>query len=125
MLPDGSRTVRVDSAPHSEGRPQPTRREITETKKINQDVEETKTTVMLPDISGGLAPAILIEERRQRAGNNTEFKKTIQLPDGGRQWQVNEVRQGTISQKDNSRTTEENVSRLDYEGKYKRILAKR
>jgi len=60
---------------------------------------------MLPNISGGLAPAIQIEERRQRAGNNTEFKKTIQLPDGGREWQVN------------SRTTEENVSRLDYEGK--------
>jgi hypothetical protein len=72
---------------------------------------------MLPNISGGLAPAIQIEERRQRAGNNTEFKKTIQLADGGREWQVNEVRQGTINQKGNSRTTEENVSRLDYEGK--------
>jgi hypothetical protein len=122
MLPDSSRTVRVDSAPDSEGRPQPTRREIAETKKISQDVEETKTTVMLPDISGGLTPAIQVEERRQRAGNNTEFKKTIQLPDGGRQWRVNEVRQGTISQKDNSRTTEENVSRLDYEGKLSEFL---
>jgi len=117
MLPDGSRTVRVVSAPDSDERPQPTRREIAETKKISQDVEETKTTVMLPNISGGLAPAIQIEERRQSAGNNSEFKKTIQLPDGGREWQVNEVRQGTINQKDKSRTTEENVSRLDYEGK--------
>lgn len=117
MLPDGSRTVRVVSAPDSDGRPQQTRREITETKRISRDAEETKTTVMLPSISGGLAPAVQIEERRQRAGNNVEFKKMIQLLDGGREWQVNEVRQGTIHQEDNSRTTEENVSRLDYEGK--------
>lgn len=117
MLPDGSRTVRVVSAPDSDGKPQPTRREIAETKKISRDAEETKTTVMLPSISGGLAPAMLVEERQQRAGNNTEFKKTIQLLDGGREWQVNEVRQGTIRQEGDSRTTEENVSRLDYEGK--------
>jgi hypothetical protein len=117
MLPEGWRTVRVDSAPDSDGRPQPTRREIAETKKISSGMEETKATVMLPSTSGGLAPAIQIEERRQRTGNNTEFKKTIQLPDGGRQWQVNEVRQGTITEENNSRTTEENVSRLDYEGK--------
>jgi len=117
MLPDGSRAVRVVSAPDSDGRPQPTRREIAETKKISRDVEETKTTVMLPSISGGLAPSMQIEERQQRAGNNTEFKKTIRLLDGGREWQVNEVRQGTIHQEDNSRTTEETVSHLDYEGK--------
>jgi hypothetical protein len=121
MLPDGSRTVRVVTAPDSDGRPQSTRREIGETKKISQAVEETKTTVMLPSISGGLAPAMQIEERQQRAGNNTEFKKTIQLLDGGREWQVNEVRQGTINQEHNNRITEENVSRLDYEGKLSEV----
>jgi hypothetical protein len=117
MLPDGSRTVRVDSTPDSDGRPQPTRREIAETKKISPGTEETKATVMLPSTSGGLAPAMQIEERRQRTGNRTEFKRTMQLLDGGREWQVNEVRQGTITEENNSRTTEENVSRLDYEGK--------
>jgi glycosyltransferase involved in cell wall biosynthesis len=35
MLPDGSRTVHVDSAPDSDGRRQPIRREIAETKKIS------------------------------------------------------------------------------------------
>jgi len=40
MLPDGSRTVRVVSAPDSDGRPQPSRHEIAETKKISQDVED-------------------------------------------------------------------------------------
>jgi len=117
MLPDGLRTVRVVSAPDSDGRPQLTRREIIDTKEISQGVEETKTVVMLPSISGGLAPEMQIDERRKRTGNKTQFKKTIQLLDGGRQWQVNEVRQGTISEEQNSRRTEENVSRLDYEGK--------
>jgi hypothetical protein len=117
MLPDGSRTVHVDSAPDSDGRPQPTRREIAETKKISPGTEETKATVMLPSTSGGLAPAMQIEEWRQHTGNKTEFKKTIQLLDGGREWQVNEVRQGTITQEGNGRTAVERASRLDYESK--------
>ena len=107
VLPDGSRTVRVVSAPDSDGRPQPTQSEISKTKKISPGVEETKATVMLPSTSGGLAPAMQIEERRQRTGNNTEFKKTTQLLDGGREWQINEVQQGTITQEGNGRTTEE------------------
>jgi hypothetical protein len=117
VLPDGSRTVRAVSAPDSNGRPQPTRSEIEETKEISPGVQETKATVMLPSISGGLAPAMEIEEQRKRTGNNTDFKKIIELLDGGRKWQVNEVRQGTITQEGSDRTTEERVSRLDYEGK--------
>lgn len=117
-LPGGdSRTVRVISAPDFDGKLQVGRREISETKKISRDVQETKTTVMETSITGELAPAMKIEERQQRSGNNTEFKKTIQVLDGGREWQVNEVRQGTITQEGNGRTTKERVSRLDYEGK--------
>jgi hypothetical protein len=117
-LPSGeSRTERVVSAPDSDGRLQPTRREISQTKKITRDAEETKTTVMLPSITGGLAPAMQIEERQQRTGNNTEFKKTVQWLDAGtREWQVIEVQQRSTKEESNSRTTEERVSRLDYEG---------
>ena len=118
-LPSGeSRTERVTSAPDSDGRLQPTRREISQTKKITRDSEETKTTVMLPSITGGLAPAEQIEERQQRTGNNTEFKKTVQWLDAGtREWQVSEVQQRSTREQGNSRTTEERVSRPDYEGK--------
>jgi hypothetical protein len=118
-LPSGeSRTERVVSAPDSDGRLLPTRREISQTKKITPDVEETKTTVMLPSITGGLAPTIQIEERQQRTGNNAEFKKTVQWLDAGtREWQVSEVQQRSIREQGNSRTTEERVSRPDYEGK--------
>ncbi len=118
-LPSGeSRTERVVSAPDSDGRLQPTRREIAQTKKMTGDVEETKTTVLLPSITGGLAPAMQIEERQQRTGNNTEFKKTVQWLDAGsREWQVREVQQRNTKEEGNSRTTEERVSRPDYEGK--------
>lgn len=118
-LPSGeSRTERVVSAPDSDGRLQPTRREIFQTKKTTPDVEETKTTVMLPSITGGLAPTIQIEERQQRTGNDTEFTKTVQWLDAGtREWQVSEVQQRSIREQGNSRTTEERVSRPDYEGK--------
>jgi hypothetical protein len=119
ILPSGeSRTDRVFSAPDSDGRLQPTRREISQSKKITGDVEETKTTVMLPSSTGGLAPAMQIEERRQRIGNNTEFKKTVQrLDPGSGEWQVSEVQQRSTKEEGNSRTTEERVSRPDYEGK--------
>jgi hypothetical protein len=118
-LPGGdSRTVRVTSAPDSDGKLQAGRREISETKKISPDVQETKTTVMLLSITGELAPAMKIEKQQQRSGNNTEFKETVQVLDAGsREWKVNEVRQGNITQEGNSRNTEERVSRLDYEGK--------
>jgi hypothetical protein len=118
-LPSGeSRTERVVSAPDSDGKLQPARREISQTKKITGDVEETKTTVMLPSITGGLAPAMQIEERQRRTGNTTEFKKTVQgLDPGSGKWQVSEVQQRSTKEEGNSRTTEERVSRLDYEGK--------
>jgi len=128
-LPSGeSRTERVVSALDYDGKLQPARREISQTKKIAGDVEETKTTVMLPSITGGLAPAVQIEERQQRTGNNIEFKKTVQgLDAGSGKWQVSEVQQRSTKEEGNSRTTEERVSRRDYEGKlsdYARTVSK-
>jgi hypothetical protein len=117
-LPGGdSRSVRVTSNPDINGNLQLAQREIAETKKISRDVEETRTTVMLPSINGGLAPVTQIEERQQRNGNNMEFKKTTRVPDGGGNWQVSEVRQGTIKEEGKNRSTDERVSRTDSEGK--------
>jgi hypothetical protein len=117
-LPGGdSRSVRVTSNPDVNGKLQLAQREIAETKKISRDVEETRTTVMQPSINGGLAPVTQIEERQQRNGNTTEFKKTTQVPDGAGKWQVSEVRQGTIKEEGKNRSTDERVSRTDAEGK--------
>ena len=112
----GSKSVRTVSNPDSSGNVQVFQREISETKKISRDVEVTKTTVMMPSVNGGLAPAMQIEERQQRNGNSTDFKKTTRTLDGGGYWQVSEVRQGTIKEDGKNRSTDERVSRPDPSG---------
>jgi hypothetical protein len=122
-LPGGdSNVVRTISNSDGNGKLQLIQRQIEETKKTSQDVEETKTTMMLPSANGGLAAAIKVQERRQRGANDTvESQKTTLLPDGAGNWQVSEIRQATTRQegtgKSEDRSTEERISRRDAEGK--------
>jgi hypothetical protein len=118
-LPGGNSTVvRSTSNPDADGRLQLVQRQIEETKRISKDVEETKTTVMLPSINGDLAPAMKTQERRERSPNDTVVsQKTTLLSDGTGKWQVGEVRQATTRQDGTGRTTEERISRPDPEGK--------
>ncbi len=123
--PGGDSSVtRVVSNPDANGRLQPVQREIATTKKIgkdkdkDKDIEETRTTVMLPGINGDLAPAMQVQERRQQGANNTvDSQKTTMFPDGSGNWQVSETRHTTIKQQGTNSTTEERVSRLDPNGK--------
>ena len=119
IVPDGdSKIVRLTSASDLNGRFQPVRREIVETKSIGMDTAETNSTVMLTSINGGWAPAVKTHELRKRAANDTlETKKTTWLPDVNGNWQVSEVRQATTRQDGTNRITEERVSRPDSEGK--------
>src|SRR6202521_5281525 len=69
-LPGGdSNVVRTISNPDGNGTLQLIQRQIEETKRTSENVEETKTTMMLPSANGGLAPARKGQERRQRGGN--------------------------------------------------------
>ena len=113
-----SSVVRSVSNPDSNGRLQLVQRQLEETKKISKEVEDTKTTVMLPSVNGGLAPAVRTEERRTLGANNmVESRKSTLLLDGAGNWQVNEVRKATTRQEGKNSSTEERVSRLDSEGK--------
>jgi hypothetical protein len=112
----GSKVVRTTSNPDANGNLQMVQRENRETLKTGPDVEETKTTIMLPGIDGGLAPAMQIQERKKRSGNTVEVQKTTQVPDGSGKWQVAEVRHTTIKDEDKNRSSEERVSRPDLEG---------
>jgi hypothetical protein len=118
-LPGGdSYVVRSMSDPDAYGKLQLVQRQVAETKKISKDVEETKTTVMLPSVNGGLAPAMKVEELRTlRANNKVESQKTTLLPDGAGNWQVDEIWQATTRQEGKNRRTEERVSRPDSDGK--------
>lgn len=112
-----SSVVRSVSNPDSNGKLQLVQRQVEETKKISKNVEETKTTVMLPSVNGGLAPAMKVEERRTLGANTVESQKTTLRPDGAGNWQVDEVRQATTRQEGKNRSTDERVSRPDTEGK--------
>jgi hypothetical protein len=113
-----SSVVRSISNPDGNGKLQLVQRQVEETKKISKDVETTKTTVMLPSVNGGLAPAVKMEERRTLgANNNVESQKTTLRPDGAGNWQVDEIRQATTRQEGKNRSTEERVSRPDSDGK--------
>jgi hypothetical protein len=118
-LPGGdSSLVRSTSNPDADGRLQVVQRQVEQTKRVSKDVEETKTTVMLPGINGDLAPVTKVEERREQGANGTvASQKTTLLPDGTGNWQVNEIRQTTTRQDGATRSTEERISRVDGEGK--------
>jgi len=122
-LPGGdSNLVRSVSNPDTNGNLQLVQRQVAQTKKISKGVEETNTTIMLPSIDGGLAPAMKMQERQTHGANNTvESNKTTLFPDGTGNWQVGETRQSTIRQEGNNLTSEERVSRPDSEGKLGQI----
>jgi hypothetical protein len=110
--------VRSTSDPDANGNLQLVRRQIEETKRTTKDVEETKTTVMLPSINGGLVPVVKVQERREQGANGTvESQQTTLLPDGAGNWQVGEIRRTTTRQEGDNRSTEEQVSLPDSEGK--------
>ena len=115
------KVVRATSNPDGNGNLQVVQREVEETKKIRADVTETKTTVMLPGIEGGLAPATRIEQREKRNGDTMETQKTTLLPDGEGNWQVGEVRHSTVKQDGENGSREEVVSRPDADGKLEEV----
>jgi hypothetical protein len=117
-----SSVTRVVSNPDANGRLQAVQRDVTQTKKISRDVEETKTTVMLPGINGDLAPAMQVQERREQGANETvKSQKTTLLPDASGNWQVNETQHSLTRKDGKNSTTEERISRLDPDGKLNEV----
>ena len=118
LLDGDSNGVRITSNADLNGTLQPVRSEIVKTKSIGADMEETNTTVMLPSINGGFAPAMKAHELRKSGANGTiESQQTMLLLDGAGNWQAREMRQSTIRQGVNNRNAEDHVFRLDAEGK--------
>ena len=123
ILPGDDLTiVRVTYNPDINGRLQPVQREIVETKKIGNDLEETNTTVMLTNINGGLAPAFKTYEFRKRSSDETvETERTTRLPDINGKWQLSEIRQSITTHEGGNSRIEEKVFRPDAEGKLGQI----
>jgi len=118
VLPSGDSTVvRVTSNPDVNGKLQPVQREVVEARKTDKDTNETNTTVLLPNINGGLAPAFKTHElTKGRADGTTEIRKDTLLADGAGKWELSEIRRTTISTEGANRTTDERVFRRDSAG---------
>ena len=123
ILPgEDSKVVRLTYNPDVNARLQLVQREIVETKKIGNDLEETNTTVMLASPNGGLAPAFKTHELSKRAANGAlETEKTTWIPDVNGKWQLSEIRQNIPTQEAKDRQIEERVFRPDAEGKLGQI----
>lgn len=119
ILPGGdSKIVRVTYNPDVNGKLQPAQREIAETKKIAEDLEEANRTVMLSSINGNLAPAFKTHETRRRVASDTlETETNTWLPDADGQWQLSELRKNVTTKEEDRRKIEETVFRPDAEGK--------
>ena len=112
------KVVRTTSNPDLDGHLQVVRREIADTKKTSPDVQETNTTVLLSDGTGGLAPSMQIQERQKRGSDHTvNVQKSTLLLDGAGNWQVNEMKESIVKENGNERTTEERISRPGSDGK--------
>ena len=122
-LPGGdSNVVRATSNVDFDGKLQLVERQTEETKRVSRDAEETKTTLMLPSVNGGLAPAMTVQERRKRGANDTvESQKTTLLRDGSGNWQVGEIRQTTTRQEGADSSTEERISRPESESNLREV----
>ena len=123
ILPGGdSKIVRVTYNPDVNEQLQSVQREIVETKKIGNNLEETNTTVMLASPNWGLAPAFKTHELRKRGANGSvETEKTTWIPDINGKWQLSEIRQSIPTQEAKDRKIEERVFRPDAEGKLAQI----
>jgi hypothetical protein len=118
-FPTGESNVELTTSDSDiNGHLQLVQRQIEETTKAGANVEETKTTVMLPSADGRLVPGVKTQERRERGANDTlDTHKVTLLPDGDGNWQVNEIRDTTTKHEGDNRSTEERVSAPDSEGK--------
>jgi len=114
----GEKITRTTSNPDLNGHLQVAQREVTDTKKISPELQEKNTTVFLSDGQGGMAPSVQIQQREKHGADHTiEVQTSTLLPDGNGKWQVNERKESTIKENGKDRTTDEQVSREDINGK--------
>jgi len=118
-LPAGAeKVVRTTSNTDLDGRLRVAQREVTDTKRINQETQEKNTTVFLPDVQGGMAPSMQVQRREKRNADHTvQVQTSTLLPDGSGKWQVHERKESTIKDDGKERTSDEQVLRPGIDGK--------
>ena len=110
-LPGGEvKVVRTTSNPDANGALQVVQREIQDTRQTSPNVRETKSTFLTASPNGGLAASMQTTERSTKTSDHSvEFRKSTLLPDSNGNWQLSEVREGTVKDDGKNRTKEERV----------------
>jgi hypothetical protein len=117
-LPNGDWSlVRITSRSDLNGRLQEVQRETVEFKKMGSDSEVTNTTLLLPSINGGVAPAVKTQQIRRRSANDSVQSQATLLRDGAGNWQAREIRQNFTRQEADNLSTEDRIFRCNAEGK--------
>jgi hypothetical protein len=115
--------VRATSNCDEYGNLQVMEREVAHTTQTSPTAQETKTTFYLLDANGVLNPSSQTQELQQRSADHTvEMKKTTLVPDSSGSWQVSELRENTIKEDGENRTSEERVFETDSEGRLSEVL---
>jgi len=117
-LPGGEvKVTRSTSDPDANGTLQLVQREVQDVRQLSPTVQETKSTLLTPSLNGGLIASVETTERDTKTSDHSvEFRKSTSLPDSNGNWQVNEVREGTIKDDGKNRTKEESVLRAGNDG---------
>ncbi|MGB6677924.1 MAG: hypothetical protein WBE44_14615 [Terriglobales bacterium] len=117
-LPGGEvKVVRTTSDPDANGTLQTVQREVLDTRQISPNVQETKSTILTASPNGGLTPSVQTTDRETKTGDhNVEFHKSTSLPDSNGNWQLSEVREGTVKADGKDRTKEERILRPGTDG---------
>jgi hypothetical protein len=117
-LPGGEvKVVRTTSDPDANGALQTVQREVLDTRQISPNVQETKSTLLTASPNGGLTPSVQSTDRETKIGDhNVDFRKSTSLPDSNGNWQLSEVREGTVKDAGKDRTKEERVLRPGTDG---------
>ncbi len=117
-LPGGEvKVTRSTSDPDANGALRVVQREVQDVRQISPTVQETKSTLLTPSANGGLTASMQSTERETKTSeHNVEFRKSTLLPDSNGNWQVSEVREGTIKDDGKNRTKDESVLRPGTDG---------
>jgi hypothetical protein len=109
--------VRTTSNPDANGALQVVQREIQDSRQVSPTVQETKSTILMPSANGGLTASMQTTERETKTSDhNVEFRKSTLLPDANGNWQLSELREGTVKDDGKDRTKEERVLRPGTDG---------
>ena len=114
--------VRTTSDSDLDGRLHVSQRQVEDTKNTSGDTQQVQTTTYLGDGNGGFTPYLKTDEVQSRgAAHVTKVDTTTSQPDADGKWRVSSVKETTIQEDGNTKTSDERLSTTDVNGKISQV----